>query len=161
MMQWLDVSLCIFSQHLVCSSCITPTLLLLASYVCPNALSCLLCISKIYLLLSCIDWILKSSCLTHEVESNLWMKKTNCEASVSALIHSKGVCDEVFPSTVLLSGTLTYTISSSDCVRELRQTFENARDVVAEPTSISLVNTGLPAASACHHVLVISFTGLL
>lgn len=65
---------------------------------------------------------------------------TNCEASVSARIHSKGVCDEAFPSTVLLSGTLTYTISSSDCVRELRQTFENvrARDVVAEPTSISL-----------------------
>lgn len=64
---------------------------------------------------------------------------TNCEASVRALIHSKGVCDEAFPSTVLLSGTLTHTISSSDGVRELRQTFENvrARDVAAEPTSIS------------------------
>lgn len=67
------------------------------------------------------------------------MKMTNCEASVSALIHSKGVCDEAFPSTVLLSGTLTHTFSSSDGVRELRQTFENvrARDVAAEPTSIS------------------------
>lgn len=65
------------------------------------------------------------------------MKMTNCEASVSALIHSKGVCDEAFPSTVLLSGTLTHTFSSSDGVRELRQTFVRARDVAAEPTSIS------------------------
>lgn len=50
-----------------------------------------------------IDWILKSSSVTHKVESTVWMKMTNCEASVSALIHSKRVCNEVFPSTVLLS----------------------------------------------------------